>query len=53
MDYKKMIRERGLKKKWIASKIGISRTLFSYYLNNKRPMPLHIEGKLNKILEVQ
>ncbi len=51
MDYKKKIKEKGLKKVWIAKKLGISQVLFSYYITGTRSMPYHIESKLKEILE--
>ncbi len=50
MNYKEMIKEKGLMIKWVAKQIGISNVLLSYYLNNARPMPLHIEEKLKAFL---
>jgi predicted transcriptional regulator len=51
MDYKKRIKELGLKKIWIANRLGISQVLFSYYITGSRPMPEHIERKLKEILK--
>lgn len=50
MDYNERIKEKGLKKIWVANKIGISNVLLSYYINKTRPMPEHIEKKLKSIL---
>lgn len=50
MNYNQIIKEKGLKKKWIAEKIGISKVLFSFYITGSRPMPEHIERKLKEIL---
>lgn len=50
MDYNEKIREKGLKKSWLAKQIGISNVLLSYYLTGTRPMPEHIEIKLKKEL---
>ena len=50
MDFKESIRKQGLKKGWIAQQIGISQVLFSYYLNDTRPMPDHIKSKLKELL---
>lgn len=50
MDFNERIRERGLKKSWIAKQIGISSVLLSYYLTDTRPMPEHIDRKLKDIL---
>jgi len=51
MDYEKRIKEKGLKKIWIAKQIGISQVLFSFYMTGTRPMPEHIERKLKEILK--
>jgi len=50
MNFKEKIEERGLKKMWVANKIGISAVLLSYYLNDTRPMPDHIDQRLKEIL---
>ena len=50
MDFKKRIDERGLKKSWIAKKMGISQTLLSFYLNNDRPIPEDRKNHLTQIL---
>lgn len=49
--YDKKIKERGLKKNWIAKQIGISQVLFSFYITGARPMPEHIERRLRDILK--
>lgn len=51
MDFNKVIKEKGLKKRWIATKIGISNVVLSYYLNGTRPIPETVEKKLKEILE--
>lgn len=51
MDYKEKIKEKGLVIKWVAKQVGISNVLLSYYLNNTRPMPTHIESKLKTLLQ--
>ena len=50
MDFNKRIKEKGLKKSWIAKNIGISNVLLSYYLTGTRPMPDHIKENLKKVL---
>jgi len=50
MDFNKEIKERGLKKSWVAKQIGISNVLFSYYLTGTRSMPEHVEKKLKDVL---
>lgn len=50
MNHNEKIKEKGLKKIWVAKQIGISNVLLSYYLNNTRPMPDHIDKKLKALL---
>lgn len=50
MDYKTRIKEKGFKLKFVAEKLGISDVLFSYYLNDTRPMPAHIKKSLDTFL---
>ena len=49
---RKKIEKMGLKKKFIADKLGISNVLLSYYLNEKRKMPEHIKAQLRGYLKV-
>lgn len=50
MNFNEVIKEKGLKKSWIAKQIGISNVLLSYYLTGTRPMPEHIEANLKEVL---
>jgi len=50
MNYNERIEELGLKKKWIANKMGISKTLLSFYLTGTRPIPKNKKAELEKIL---
>ena len=50
MIIKDVLKERGIKKSWLAQKVGISRTMMSFYLNDVRPMPLKVEEKIKSIL---
>ena len=52
MDLDSMIRERGLKKGWIADKIGVRAPLFSEMLTGKRPIPIEAMGALARALRV-
>jgi predicted transcriptional regulator len=45
------IKEKGLKKTWIAEKLGISNTLFSFYITGTRPIPEDVNKKLEVILD--
>lgn len=51
MDFNKEIKDKGLKKSWVAEQVGISNVLFSYYLTGTRPMPDHIKGRLEILLK--
>ena len=50
MVIKDVLKEKGIKKSWLADKVGVSRTMMSFYLNNVRPMPSHIEQKIKSLL---
>lgn len=50
MDYNKRIKEKGLKKSWIAEQIGISKTRLSFYLNGTRPIPEDVKKDLVEVL---
>lgn len=50
MDFNKRIKEKGLKKTWIADQIGISNVLLSFYLTKTRPMPDKVKRSLEKVL---
>ena len=45
-----MIKDKGLKKSWIAEQIGVSNTRLSFYLTNTRPMPEEVKRDLIEIL---
>ena len=47
---KEKIEARGLKKKFLAERMGISNVTLSYYLNKKRKMPMIIKAKLIGLL---
>ena len=51
MELKQKIKNRGLKIKFIAEKVGVSQPLLSMYLNGKRKMPESIHDNIEKILE--
>jgi len=50
MDFNEQIKNKGLKKSWVAEQIGISNVLLSYYLTGTRSTPEHIERKLKEVL---
>ncbi len=51
MDLNKMILDKGIKKGWIADKIGISKPLLSMYLSGVRTMPEDKERKIKELLK--
>lgn len=50
---KKEIEERGLKKKWVANKIGCSPQMITMWLNEKQNMPQKWEDKLVEFLNLK
>lgn len=50
MDFKKTIKEKGLKINWLADQLAINRVLLSYYLNETRPMPEDVKNGLQTLL---
>lgn len=49
---KKKIEKSGLKKQYIADKLGISNVYLSYYLNERRKMPEEIKAKLRGFFKI-
>ncbi len=49
MNYRKIIKESGLMQKYIANKIGVSPTMLSLFLHNKKKLS---EDRLLKLEEV-
>ena len=47
---KKRIKQLGLKKTYVAEKIGVSLTTLSYYLNEKRKLEVNAKEKLRIFL---
>ena len=50
MNFKKIIKEKGLKFKWVAEQVGITATEISFYLNGDRAMPDEVKEKLKLLL---
>lgn len=50
IDLEHMIRERGLKKTWIAERIGVSGPYFSHMLRGRMPIPPEKIGPLARVL---
>lgn len=50
MDFRKRIRDKGLKIVWLADQLGISQPLLSMYLSGDRNMSQETEDKLKKLL---
>jgi predicted transcriptional regulator len=51
MEYKKKIKEKGIKQRWLAKKLAVSEQLFSFYLSGTRTMPDNVEKQLKEILK--
>lgn len=52
MDYKKIIKESGLKQSWLCKQIGITDAMLSMFLNNKTNMSPEKIRKLNTLLKI-
>jgi len=50
-EVKRKIKEKGLKKSFVADKIGVSVVMFSYYLNKQRNLSEEKEQRLKTFLE--
>jgi predicted XRE-type DNA-binding protein len=46
------IKQKGLKKTWIATQLCIAQPTLSMYLNEKRQMPIDVELKIKKLLGI-
>lgn len=53
MNYKEIIKKKGLKQKWIAKQLNISDALLSMFLDGKRNIDQGKEKKLKVILEIK
>jgi transcriptional regulator with XRE-family HTH domain len=51
MNFKEVIKEKGIKQTYLASKLGLSDGLFSFYLSGGRTMPEEVKKKLTEILK--
>jgi predicted transcriptional regulator len=49
MNLEQQIKDKGLKKSWIASKIGVSNPMFSMFLSGERNLP---EEKIRQIKDL-
>ena len=49
MNFQEKIKEKGLKKSWVAEKLGISSTLLSFYLTGVRQIP---EDRIKELKEI-
>tara|TARA_R110002012_G_C11459235_1_gene592598 strand:- start:552 stop:719 length:168 start_codon:yes stop_codon:yes gene_type:complete len=49
---KNRIKQKGLKKSFVAEKIGVTNVMFSYFLNDKRNLSLDKELKLKELLNL-
>lgn len=50
MDYKQEIKERGLKLKFVADRVGISQPELSMFINKTRNMPDEVEVRIKEII---
>jgi len=50
VDYRPLLRERGLKQIWVAQKLNITPSMFNQWLTGYRPMPLEVERGLKRII---
>lgn len=50
-DYKELIKQKGLKIKWISERLNIPRSSLSCYLSGIRSMPAEVENKLKNLLK--
>jgi predicted XRE-type DNA-binding protein len=51
-EIKLKIKQKGLKKTWIANQLCIPQPTLSMYLNEKRQMPIDVQIKIKKILGI-
>lgn len=49
---KKKIKDKGLKISWISNQIGIPQPTLSMYLSEKRTMPIDVEFRIKKLLNL-
>ena len=47
---KEELKDKGYNNKDVAEILGVSPQITSLYLNNRRPMPLHIKKQLKELL---
>lgn len=50
MELKQQIQSKGLKLSWVAQQVGISKTMFSFYLSGTRTMPDDVKQKVKAII---
>ena len=50
MNWKEQIKNKGLKQKWIAEKIGVSEAMISFVLKGERSLSQEKESELKKLL---
>ena len=50
MDYLQKIKDKGLKHAWLATRLGVGPTLFSFYMSGERPIPEDRKKKLIQLL---
>jgi len=50
MELRNQIQEKGLKFNWVAEKVGVSKTMFSFYMTGTRTMPTDVKKKVKELL---
>lgn len=53
MDYKTIIKSKGLKSTYLAEKIGVSKQMFSMFLNHKRNLSPEKKRELDRLLDIK
>jgi len=51
MKLKEQIKDKGIKFKWLANKLGVKQPELSMWLNEVRPMPEHIERQIKLLIK--
>jgi transcriptional regulator with XRE-family HTH domain len=52
MNYRELIEQSGYKHKFVAQKIGVSKTMLSLFLSGSKNLSLEKRIKLNQLLKV-
>lgn len=52
MDYRKIIKSKGLKQCWIADQIGVSKSMLTKVLNGEKNFSPENKSKFNRLLGI-